>query len=253
MQQSKDYGKFKQIDGNRKINRGHVARLIEAIERKNLLEYFPILLNEDMEVIDGQHRLSAAATLGIPFYYQVVPGLTLTDVMAINTNSKSWNMLDFINSHIELGKTDYEVLQNFMDTYHWNPSTSAMLLSGYNGFFGAKGGSITNKVKNGEFKVASLGLAEKIAKQVLELRHYTDFEGNRDREFIAALLALNNNTAWDFERFIAKCKLRGLVIEKRPSTKYYLIHLEELFNVGLSKNVTELYKSTQEVNLGKIK
>lgn len=253
MQQSKDYGKFKQIDGNRKINRGHVARLIEAIERKNLLEYFPILLNEDMEVIDGQHRLSAAATLKIPFYYQVVPGLTLTDVMAINTNSKSWNIIDFIDSHIELGNNNYVILKEFMNTYHWNPTTSAALLQGFSGYFSPNNGSISKAIKHGDFKVISLDLAEKIAKQIQEIKHHTDFDGAKDREFIGALLALNANKDWHFDNFAAKLRLKNLMIEKRPSTKYYLIHLEELYNHGLYKTDTELYKSTQEVTKTKFK
>lgn len=247
MQKTSDYSKFKQIDGNRKVNSGHVSRLVEAIERKNLLEYFPVLLNEDMEVIDGQHRLSAAAKLEVPIYYEIVPGLTLTDVMSINTNSKSWNINDFIDSHIELGNSNYKVLREFMDTYHWNPSTSAALLSGFTQFFSPNNGSIAKAVKRGDFKVASLPLAEKIAKQIQEIKHYTDFEGNRDREFIGALLALNANKDFDFDKFAAKLRLKNLIIEKRPSAKYYLIHIEELYNHGVYRNNTELYKSTQEV------
>ncbi len=256
MQKTSDYTKFRQIDGNRKVNQGHVNKLAQAIERKNLLEYFPVLLNEDMEVIDGQHRLSAAFKLEVPIYYEVVPGLTLTDVMSINTNSKSWNLGDFIDSHIELGNSNYKVLRDFMDMYHFNASTSAMLLGGYNGFFSvntAKGGAVATKIKAGDFKVASLSLAEKIAKQVQELKHYTDFDGPKDREFIGALLALNNNKDFDFDRFAAKLRLKNLIIEKRPTTKYYLILIEELYNHGIYKNNVELYKSTQEVNLHKIK
>jgi len=256
MQKTSDYSKFRQIDGNRKVNQGHVNRLAQAIERKNLLQYFPVLLNEDMEVIDGQHRLSAASKLDVPIYYEIVPGLTLTDVVSINTNSKSWNINDFIDSYIELGHKDFEVLREFMDTYHFNASTSAMLLSGYSGYFStnqAKGGQITNKIKSGEFKVVSLQLAEKIAKQVQELKHHTDFDGTKDREFIGALLALNANKDFDFEKLAAKLRLKNLVIEKRPTTKYYLIHIEELYNHGVYRNNIELYKSTQEANLHKLK
>lgn len=238
-----DYGIFRSIDGNRKINKGHVLRLAEAIERKNLLQYFPVLLNEDMEIIDGQHRLNAAMKLGYDVHYEVVPGLALKDVMSINTNSKSWTLVDFIDSYIELEKPDYTVLRDFMEYYHMGATLSAALLSGFASLRG--GWNMSMAIREGNFKVGSLHQAETIANQVMELQKYSTFPLSRDREFILALLKLNKNKSYDFGRLVAKLKMSGDKIEKRPSDKYYLIHIEELYNWGMSKNKTELYASSQ--------
>lgn len=239
-----DYGIFRSIDGNRKINKGHVLRLAEAIERKNLLQYFPILLNEDMEIIDGQHRLNAAMKLGYDVHYEVVPGLSLKDVMSINTNSKSWALVDFIDSYIELEKPDYVILKTFMDRYHMGATLSAALLSGFASLRG--GWNMSMAIREGTFNVGLLEQAEKIADQVVELQKYSDFKLSRDREFILALLKLNKNNAFDFERLVAKLRMFNLKIEKRPSDKYYLILIEELYNFKTSTGKVELYVSSSK-------
>lgn len=245
MQTTTDYGIFKNIDGNRKVNKSHVSRLVQTIERKNLLEYFPILCNEDMEVIDGQHRLSAAIQLKLSVPYAKVNGLRIEDVMEINTNSKSWTMIDFINSWIALGHSDYMILKNFIETHNINPSTSAAMLAGFQSF---TGGSVqSKKVRDGSFKVASLSYAEKIASQLHDLKKYCseNMSPFKDREFICALMRLNTNEDFDFERFLAKLKLHDLTIEKRANEKYYILEIEELYNFRNSI-IQDLYKSSYE-------
>jgi hypothetical protein len=241
-----DYGIFKDISGNRKINENHVKNLIQAIERRNLLPYFPVLVNEKNEVIDGQHRLTAAMRLNQPVYYEKVSGLRIEDVMQINISSKSWGMMDFINSWIELDKPDYVKLKNFIDTYGFNPSVAASILKGVNGFSGASG-DISKEIKWGKFKVASTEYAEKIALFIKKLEKYSDFPVNRDRELIRAIMYLNANPSFDFDRLEAKLRMHNLELEKRPSTKYYLLHIEEIYNwhTGQAGKV-ELYVSTSE-------
>jgi hypothetical protein len=239
-----DYTIFRNINGNRKVNEGHVLRLTNAIERKNLLPYYPILCNENMEIIDGQHRLAAAVRLGYDVYYEKIAGLRIEDVMEINTNSKSWAIRDFINSWIVLDKPDYRVLRNFMEQYGLSPTIAACLLRGYGQITG--GGDISRMIKSGDFKVSSESFAQKIAEQVVEARKHADFEPASDREFIATLMKLNSNHSFDFDRLTSKLKLHELRIQKRPSEKYYILHIEELYNFHNSI-VTELYKSTYTV------
>ena len=54
-----DLGIFKILEGNRNINLGHVERLVKSIQENGFLK-MPIIVNDDFEVIDGQHRLMAA-------------------------------------------------------------------------------------------------------------------------------------------------------------------------------------------------
>lgn len=239
---TKDYTIFRNIAGNRKIIPAHIEKLAAAIERKNLLKYFPILCNEKMEVIDGQHHLMAAAKLGYEVTYEVVPGLTLDDVMSINTSSKSWSISDFIDTYIQLGKKDYEVLKNFMNQYHCSASIAARLLGS------ATGGNtqtLGEQIREGTFRAYRLVFANRIAAHLIELKPYTDINVFADRDLINALIALDGNSDFDFERLVAKLRLSGQKIEARATSKYYLLEIEELYNYNAKKSKVELYASSQ--------
>lgn len=71
-----DYGLFKSIMANREIDDKHVKRLAKSIARKNLLYIRPLIVNEKMQIIDGQHRLAAAKEIKATVYYLKVDGLT---------------------------------------------------------------------------------------------------------------------------------------------------------------------------------
>lgn len=245
---TRDYTIFKSINGNRKVNNNHVLRLSRAIERKNLLPYYPVLVNEGMEVIDGQHRLAAAIRLGYEVNYEKIRGLRIEDVMEINTNSKSWSINDFISSWIVLDKPDYRTLRDFVERYDINPTMAGVLLRGYGNIKG--GGDMSRLIKSGDFKVASESQANTIATQLTELKQYAEFNVLSDRELAAALIKLSHNGTFDFNRLISKLKLHSLKLEKRVNEKYYLLHIEELYNFHNSL-ITDLYKSTYELSAAK--
>ena len=75
-----DYSIFKKINGNRGISHSHVTKLTAAIARRNLLQLFPIIVNEKMEIVDGQHRLWAAKRLKLPIYYEKMKEAGLEEI-----------------------------------------------------------------------------------------------------------------------------------------------------------------------------
>jgi ParB-like chromosome segregation protein Spo0J len=64
---------FKHIKGNRIPNLKHVRRLVDSIKKYGM-KCNPILVNEQMEVIDGQHRLLAAKETNSFVYYIIING-----------------------------------------------------------------------------------------------------------------------------------------------------------------------------------
>ena len=83
---TKNYEMFEYMDSNRKINAGLVERLVKSIKEIGYIESRPIIVNEDMVVIDGQHRLEACKRLGIPVIYQVSNVDMSKAMIALNTN-----------------------------------------------------------------------------------------------------------------------------------------------------------------------
>ena len=62
-----EYNLFHKLKGNRGINELHVRKLVEAIKEKDL--QIPIIVDHDMNVLDGQHRLDAYKIVGNPVSY----------------------------------------------------------------------------------------------------------------------------------------------------------------------------------------
>ena len=60
-----DYGKFKKLPGNRDVK--GTQKIIDSIETVGYV-LSPILVNENMEVIDGQNRLDALRALKLPVH-----------------------------------------------------------------------------------------------------------------------------------------------------------------------------------------
>ena len=119
---TEDYDMFRQQHGNR--NRGHkdVNPMVEAIRDCDLLRYQPILINEKLEVIDGQTRLRSARSLNKPVYFIVGEGLAIRETQILNTNLQPWKLLDFLHSHIDAGNENYVKLQAFISK--WSLSVS---------------------------------------------------------------------------------------------------------------------------------
>ena len=68
-----EYNIFTFAEGNRAINPAQVKNLIKSIENIGLIPT-PIVVNEKMQILDGQHRVEACRQLKMPVYYIVVPG-----------------------------------------------------------------------------------------------------------------------------------------------------------------------------------
>ena len=61
-----DYSLFKFIDCNRNVS--HIKKLKESIESIDLTMHYPIIVNDNMEIVDGQPRFEVCKLIGKPIY-----------------------------------------------------------------------------------------------------------------------------------------------------------------------------------------
>lgn len=100
IQETTDYGQFKFLSHNRPVVHSHVLRLAQSMaERPHLRVSRPILVNEKMQVIDGQHRLKASELNEQSVYFMVVDGLTIEDARLLNALQRTWSILDYAYSY----------------------------------------------------------------------------------------------------------------------------------------------------------
>lgn len=226
-----DYGKFNAIKGNRAVDTAHVARIKNSILENNLLEFNPILVNNDFLVIDGQHRLMAAQELEVPIYYTIADG-DLKTVQLINNNSKAWTLEDYVESYIELGYQDYIKLKEFRDKWGISYTTAADII-----------GSITRKTKNikdGSFTVASVESGDSTMLWVMAFSDYTDSVTIKQRNFIAAVKILMETEQITLSGVQNKLKSIMKRIYRQVSIKEYLREIEKTLNYRSRSNFIRL-------------
>jgi hypothetical protein len=129
VQKTRNYKMFKFREDNRAVNPGHLRNITESIRAKNMLEVRPILVNEKMEVIDGQNRLKAAEALGVEIYYEVKKDIQPEDMLILNI-SKSWGIGDFFNYWLKNGNPEYIKLNKFMHEHGINLKITLPLVIG---------------------------------------------------------------------------------------------------------------------------
>lgn len=110
--ETEKYELFRFLMGNREVNAQMVKRL--AMEIKEHGQLVPILVNEKFEAIDGQHRLMACKSIGIPVRFIVQSGMRMSEIISINTNSRKWSEIDYINRFAEEGNVKYIELRDWI-------------------------------------------------------------------------------------------------------------------------------------------
>lgn len=92
-----------------KFNR-NVAFRREMLEQAKQGFLAPVIVNENMIVIDGQNRVYHAKLAEVPISYIVIPGLDQDDIVRMNTTQKPWSLLNYIESYANQGLNQYITL-----------------------------------------------------------------------------------------------------------------------------------------------
>jgi|14BtaG_2_1085337.scaffolds.fasta_scaffold18203_1 hypothetical protein len=124
------YDMFNTTEYNRTVTEEYVYKLMASFAEKDLRKATPIIVNEQMEVVDGGNRLEARKRLKLPIYYIVVEGLSAkNDIARLNMDRKGWTYPDWHAHYIqrdqdaEDGDTTFEnypLLAEFMKAHKFN-------------------------------------------------------------------------------------------------------------------------------------
>lgn len=213
---------FKKVQGNRAVNMKHVNRLIQSINENNLLPQNPIIVNSNMEIIDGQHRLEAAKANNWDVYYVVVDNATLDDIQKLNSTSMGWKGLDYLESYASSGKQDYiKILEKLKET----KILLGILLRVYDGF---RMGSGWQSFKRGEFKIQNEQEVDEFIDKLVLIREFVPARIFNDTQFVVAIKKLLEQIS--IEEFIVKLAEQAEPIEKKSTVKEYLREFETVLN-----------------------
>ena len=218
-----DYFLFKSIEGNRNKNLLHINRLKESMKEKYL--FTVIIVNENYEIIDGQHRFEVIRELNFPMHYIICDGYGLNEVHLLNQNSKNWNSDDYLEAYCNLNYPHYLNYAIFKDRYKFGHSVCMAIASNI------ASGANTAHVKDfykGEFLFKDFKKACSLAEKIEILGQY--YDGNKRRSFVLAMLQLFKNDNFEFTELLQKLKTQPTALVDCSNTTQYISLIEEIYN-----------------------
>ena len=256
---TRDYGIFKRLVGNRDIPESRISKIVESIQTIGWI-HNPIIVNEKMEVIDGQGRLTALQRLKMPVEYIIAEGAGNKECVYMNMNMVNWKLPDFIKSYAEQGNENYQRLLSLMEKYA-DGNLNIIFTAIYR----------ISKAKTREIKSGILQLTEEqyeaaiprleYIKPILEeiddkklpgsvttlmqtLIYYYDYpEVDKERLKYSVEKYIYNATPWvlntDCEKEVENCYNYALSLEKKLSIAYLVKEERRRRKIELNKASSE--------------
>jgi hypothetical protein len=236
---------FKFHDNNRKIDQSNLENIKRSIKINNLLAFRPIMVNEKLEILDGQHRFLVAKELGLDIFYQVNEESKDEDIILMNANQKRWTLEDFINFHATKGSEAHRQLQKFSEKNGISLScTVKIFCSNSESYKQLKTGGIKGIQKE---KIDAAQMWVNMAKEVIEtIGRYScePMTPYRSDRCLRALMAISRLDGYDHEEM--KDKIAKVFDRVRPcrTEKDWFKMFLDVYNYG--KRAYKLGKEQQE-------
>lgn len=229
---TKDYNKFKKLLGNRNVTETRINKIIQSINKVGYLSN-PIIVNEKMEVIDGQGRLTALERLGLPVEYIVQEGVGIDECISMNLNQTNWNLMNYIISFADRGNENYIKLLQLMREYNdFGINAIATAMFGISRFS-------SQVIAKGELVITDdiILLAKNKMEYVRQLNGTIALMKVNRTMLRQGILFLTMFEYVDLDGFIEQFKKNGLIMKPFHSLRECMQSLEELYNYGRHKKL----------------
>lgn len=230
---TENYEQFRRLIGNREVTDQRVHKIIKSINKVGYI-LSPITINERYEIIDGQGRLEALKTLGLPVDFVVAEGAGIDECIAMNIQQSNWKIEDFIHSYAEQGILEYQYLEQLVRKYKDRkiPLTIIYRVADY-------GAGSNQRVKNGTFACDSrkfdeanteLSYMEAVADNINRV-------GGRKTEYYLAMDFMLRNKRINNAELVNKINKNSHKIISVGDVKAALVVLQEIYNTRRQKKV----------------
>ena len=226
---TRDYSMFKTVTGNREVDKGHVQKLKREIQKKDL--DLPIFINENDEVVDGQHTLQARKELGKPVRYIRGRFENEFDVAIMNANRKNWPMTAYLNFHIENGKKDYQIIKAMTKQYSLPLECAIFLLAGGYSMWR----ETRTDFKQGKFKIKTLQRCNEIGADLMFMKN--NFNIRLTRSFITAYAVVSEHPRFKWDRFKTALKTKSAMLLRGTNTEDFVRVFDKIYNGNTSNKI----------------
>lgn len=231
--QTRDYSKFKKLLGNRDVSPSRLTSIKESIIRIGY-QPAPMIVNEKLEVIDGQGRLAACEALSLPVYYVIKKGLTVDDCISMNMKMENWKTADYINCYADRGFPAYVKLREDLKKFRGLDWTHLLTIKGR-----GSGAFAKEALTNGRFQYISLNYEEsECARWVLAIIPHIVESGLHKRTATEILIRLFRYKMIDQTRMLDSFTKYGAKFgANAPRARDTLQFINEIYNYNRVKTV----------------
>lgn len=224
IQVTEDYSSLRFHPANRKVRESSIRGMVRNMERKFLLASFPIVVNKQNEIMDGQTRFKAAQRLGKPIFYIVDPRITIEDVAEIN-KGVNWKGVDHIYSNAKLGHPIAQELvarAEIIGELGFKFGDAAWI----SGVFRMKK-DVPERINT---RTEFLALVEKIEELYLNFGH------KKMNHLTRAFLFVVKHPKYDHQRMVNKIKKYGNEFRSRARGADNIMELERIYNFNVASS-----------------
>ncbi len=226
-----EYTRFKLLKYNREIRVDHVNKIIRENEDEFELHNFPINVNKNFEIIDGQHRFTACEKMGWPVYFIQIPKdvTTWKDVSRVNIAVKKHTLSDTLHLLLSVGNPEILRCKEIYDAYKSDKlhfETVVKLCCQ----FGPGGGQIREQLHTETFEIHFEDETQEILGALLDINK--NFEHAYKEAFIFAIAKIYKEKKIKLTPLLKRLTELSYKLHKRTSKEDYGNHIKQVFNYG---------------------
>lgn len=239
--ETKNYDKFVFYEWNRDIQQSTLNKIHKSVMEHGW-KIEPIIVNEEMGIIDGQHRFTYAKEHQLPIYYVIIKGLTKDDCQIMNSVRTSWKTTDYINFYAIQGNQNYSNLMILDTTYKdFNLGVIVYATSGK-----LAGGSSTGLIMNGEYvcNKKQYNTAIEVLDYLSNISNYIKQIKGRKTQLCQAIIFCIGLEKTDKDRLARKIGENCNSINPPVDFETALQELERIYNYKLQKE-NQIYFTTE--------
>lgn len=231
IQKTTDYAIFKAVSFNREKNKRHIESIKKIISQENLLHLHPILVNEKMEVVDGQHRLEAAKELGLEVFY-IQDKISYEHILNSNLFQKKLALEDVIKFYaMKDALPDYIRFQEMIQDLELSPKALMGLL------FGTVSIPMIGFIKSGRFVMPSdTRIVDRLTSSFAKFRDFvkekriTPFTMFSSANFTVAFRNVVLLNEYNEDTFMSKLQQRWFDLKPQLNAKEWTRQLISIYN-----------------------
>ena len=191
---TENYSIFKRLEHNRSVTNARKEKLIASMSVHEVL--CPIIVNKNMEIIDGQGRYEAKKEMGLPIYFIIDENADISDCQRMNYTNSKWTTLDFAQSYASAGNENYI---NLLKACYKTKQT----ISRVTNITGTKSASITD----GKFVFTKNDVEETIdtVEKGNELLNVLCFDKRPNDTFFSGVRVLLRTKGYNHQRMLNNC------------------------------------------------